>query len=586
MKTRHAAQWRFVLAVGVGTLLGGCGKSDEGPGLPAEPSAVEAQAADSQALVTWTPPTSDGGHPLLYYVVRCQPACGGAIVSAGERQATVMGLNNGFEYLFKVSAVNARGEGTASVPSVPVMPMPGMSISNPTVPGQPRSVRATAGNGQAYVSWLQPASYGGRALTKYIVTAEPGGRSVTVDAPAASVSIPDLTNDRPHVFTVRAVNEVGEGPTAMAGPVTPRPGGAPASWVSGYYVGYQRDMLKPADVDFSGLTHIVVGRVRPRYDGTLFTDFDVTAYEGPIIAKALSAGARLAGKKSLLMVGGFGEHDGFVLASTGESRIVFVKELIRAMEELGYDGLDLDWEPINLPPAGNDGELLIALIDELRAARPDIIITVPVNWLNSNFGMPEVEEKFMARLAERVDQLNIMSYKMSGHWGGWESWHSSPLKDEAPNRPTSVAYSVEGYLKAGVPRGRLGVGIGFFGTCWQGVTEPRTPLDGRPDVLEGQSDNAMSYANIMKNYYPSAERHWDEKAASPYLSSPSVNGPGHCNYISYEDGQSVFAKGQWARSQGLGGTIIWTINQGHRDGEPAGKRHELLMDVKRAFLDP
>ncbi|MCY0996861.1 glycosyl hydrolase family 18 protein [Myxococcus sp. MISCRS1] len=586
MKTRLVTQWWCLLVAGV--LLGGCGKGEEGPGLPGAPSDVEAQAADAQALVTWTPPTSDGGHPLLYYVVRCDPACGGAIVSASERQATVLGLNNGFKYLFKVSGVNARGEGDASLPSVPVVPQPGMSIPNPTTPGQPRSVRATPGNGAVFVSWLAPASFGGRALKHYLVTAEPGGHSVTVDVKAGSANVPGLPNGKPHTVTVRAVNDVGEGPGAQVGPVTPKPGGAPASWVSGYYVGYQHRAYPPDVVDFSGMTHIMVGRVRPRFDGTLFTDFDVSDLEGPAIARTLSARAKAAGKIPLLMIGGFGEHDGFVLASTGESRIVFVRELLKTMDELGYMGLDLDWEPINLPPAGNDGELLLALIDELRAARPDIILTVPVNWLNSNFGMPEHEAKFMKELGSRVDQLNIMSYKMSGHWGGWESWHSSPLWDEAQNRPSSVANSVAGYIRAGVPRGRLGVGIGFFGTCWQGVTQPRIPLDGRPDVNEGQSDNAMSYANIVDKYLqdPLMKRHWDERAASPYLSASDVTGAGHCNYVSYEDGQSVAVKGQWARDEGLGGTIIWTINQGHRPLQPAGKKDELLLEVKRAFLDP
>ncbi|WP_342380628.1 glycosyl hydrolase family 18 protein [Myxococcus stipitatus] len=586
MKTRLMTQWQLVLAVGVGTLLGGCGKGDEGPGLPGQPSSVEAQAADAQALVTWRPPSSDGGHPLLYYIVKCEPACGGAIVSAGDHQAMVMGLNNGFRYIFKVSAVNARGEGEGSVPSEYVTPLAGLSIRNPTVPGQPRAVRATAGNGQAYVSWLAPASFGGRPLQHYVVTAEPGGRSVTVKAPAASVNLVDLSNDKAHTITVKAINEMGEGPTVSAGSVTPRAGGAPSQWVSGYYVGYQRGLLPVESVDFSGMTHLMVGRVRPRYDGTLYSDFDVTTYEGPIMARALAERAHAAGRKALLMIGGFGEHDGFVKAATGESRIVFVRELLKLMDDLGYDGLDLDWEPINLPPAGNDGELLLALLDDLRAARPDIILTVPVNWINANFGMPEVEADFMAQLAERVDQLNIMSYKMSGNWGSWESWHSSPLMDDSPGRPSSVANSVDGYLKAGVPPGRLGIGIGFFGTCWQGVTEPRTPLDGRQHVSEGQSDNAMSYSNIMQAYYDPHARRWDEKAASPYLSFPTVSGPGHCNYISYEDGQSVAVKGQWARSKGLGGTIIWTINQGHIANAPEGRKDELLQQVKRSFLDP
>lgn len=584
-----------VLPLLLGALLGGCGgEKADGTGLPGAPSAVSADAADAQALVKWKPPTTDGGNPLMYYVVRCEPACGGAIVAADELQATVRGLNNGFPYLFKVSAVNAKGEGPTSVPSESVTPLAGAEVANPTVPGQPRSVRVTAGNGEAYVSWLQPASFGGRPLRSYRVTAEPGGATVEVDAPAASASLSGLFNGVPYRFRVVATNEVGDGPEVVTSLVQPRAGGAPVSWVSGYYVGYQRALLPAESVDLSGLTHLVVGRFKPGPFGTVSADLDITEYEGPVLAKALAERAHAQGRKALMMLGGFGEHDNFLSATTDASRPILVKNLIKRMDELGYDGIDVDWEPIILAadiPAGapaqpDDGAQLLALLDDLRAARPDILLTMPVDWLNSNFGISQARADFMKQLAARVDQLNIMSYKMSGNWGSWESWHSSALLDDAPNRPSSVSSSVRGYLAAGVPAGRLGMGIGFFGTCWQGVTEPRTPLDGRRDVVEGQSDNAMSYTNIMKHYYEAQAYRWDGQARAPYLSFSSAYGPGHCNYISYEDAQSIAAKGRFAREQGLGGTILWTINQGHLPQEAEGHRDPLLDAVKRAFLDP
>jgi chitinase len=596
MKNQSARRLRRVLPIVLGALLGGCGESEkpEGPGVPGAPTSVTAEAADTQALVNWTPPTSDGGNPLLYYVVRCEPVCGGAIVSAAERQAMVRGLNNGIPYLFKVSAVNATGEGPSSIPSEFVTPLAGAAIANPTAPGQPRAVRATAGNQSAYLSWLPPASFGGRPLKSFTITVEPGGRTLTVDAKKASHLIPDLTNGVLYRFKVVATNEVGDGPAASSQLVAAHAGGNPSSWVSGYYVGYQRALLPVDSVDMSGLTHLVVGRFKPGPFGTVSADLDITDYEGPALAKALAARAHAHGRKALMMLGGFGEHERFVSATSDESRPILVRNLLKLMDELGYDGIDVDWEPIILaadipegaPPQTDDGPRLLALLDDLRAARPDIILTIPVDWLNANFLMSKARAQFMEQLAARVDQMNIMSYKMSGNWGSWESWHSSPLDDEAPNRPSSVASSVQGYLAAGVPAGRLGMGIGFFGTCWQGITEPRTPLDGRQDVIEGQSDNAMSYVNIMTDYFEAAAHRWDDQAKSPYLSFTSPNGPGHCNYISYEDGQSIAAKGRFARSRGLGGTIIWTINQGHLPRAQDGKKDPLLDAVRRAFLDP
>ncbi|RJS19601.1 glycosyl hydrolase [Corallococcus sp. H22C18031201] len=572
----------------LGVMLTACGPANGGHtgpenGPPGAPTAVSAQAGDALALLTWKAPAADGGGPLLYYVVRCNPDCGGALVSAPDVQATVRGLNNGQPYVFSVTAVNEFGESESSVETVLVTPQAGMAIPSPTIPGQPRAVRATAGNGQAFVSWLPPASFGGQALQSYRITASPGGASVTVNAPSSSAVVTGLSNDTAYAFEVVALNASGEGPTIRSGEVRPRSGGLPANWVMGYYVGYQRGLYPVDTVDLSLLTHLAVGRVRPRADGFLITDFDVSATEGPLMARKLTDRAHKAGRKAIMMLGGMGEHDGFVGAASAASRPYFVRNILTTMTELGFDGVDVDWEPINLPPQGNDGQLLLALLDDLRAARPDILITVPVGWVNSNFKMSDADKTFARDLAARVDQMNVMSYVMSGNWGGWQSWHSSALLGEDSHHPTSVSSSVLAYLDAGVPRGRLGMGIGFFGSCWRGVTAPGTPLDDRT-VLEQQSDNAMSYANIMTWYYTPDALRWDETAQASYLSFPSAAGPQHCNYVSFEDPRSVSAKGRWAREQALGGTIIWTINQGHLPNAPAGQQDPLLQAVYTSFL--
>ncbi|HZI16743.1 MAG TPA: glycosyl hydrolase family 18 protein [Myxococcus sp.] len=576
MKHRLSAPWGVPLALLL-LALSGCGGAQDDSGRPGAPANAIAEAADAQAVVAWTPPKTDGGNSLLYYVVRCEPECPGAMVSADRQQVRVMGLVNGSPYVFRVFAVNEKGEGPPSVATRSVTPLAGATLANPTVPGQPRAVRATPGNGQVYVSWLAPATFGGRKLLGYRVTTEPGGVSVTVeDGAAVSTVIRGLENGQPYSVSVHAFNEVGDGPKASARTAAER-------WVSGYWVSYQRDRLHEDAVDFSGLTHLIVGRFNPRLDGLVVPSFEwqMPEPQARAIAKRLSERAHQAGRKALLMLGGDGGRETLAAASAPETRPIFVRSLLKTLEELGYDGVDVDWEPIDL--AAGDGERLIALLEELRAARPGIILTVPVFPWNTNFGMPADQAAFALKLAARVDQLNIMSYGMS-YTGGWDSWHSSALQDEASSRPMSVSSSVRMYLEAGVPAGRLGVGTGFYGMCWRGVTGPRVPLT-EAMQLAGH-DNVMSYANIMSLYFPLGVRHWDERASVPYLSFPSEKGPLGCDYVSYEDAASIQAKGQYVRQQGLGGTIIWTLNQGHRPTEPAENRHPLSRALKQAFLDP
>ncbi len=87
-----------------------------------------------------------------------------------------------------------------------------------TIPGAPTGVAATAGNGQASVSW-SAAPDGGSPVTGYTATATPGGASC--QAPATSCTISGLTNGSDYQITVRASNTVGTGPASA--PVTARP---------------------------------------------------------------------------------------------------------------------------------------------------------------------------------------------------------------------------------------------------------------------------------------------------------------------------------------------------------------------------
>jgi chitinase len=343
-------------------------------------------------------------------------------------------------------------------------------------------------------------------------------------------------------------------------------------WVTGYYVGYQRNLYPIDEVDFSVVTHLAVGRLIPNADGTLTTHFDIDATNGPIWARNVATIARANGAKAILMVGGASAHAGWVGAASPANRANFVSNLLAVMDDLGYDGLDLDWEPL---PVSDQADFY-ALAHALRAARPEMLLTVPLGWINWNFATPV--DTFYGTLTPLFDQINVMTYDMAGGWEGWQSWHSSALSGATGNRPTSVETSIEYYRQAGVPRARLGIGIPFYGTCWQNVSSPG--LHGGTVVA---SDNTLSYTNIVNQYFSAAPREWDATAQMPWRGSSSRFGPAQCNFLSYDDEESIAAKGHFVRQHGLGGTIIWTISQGHLPDRPPGERDPLLQAVKASF---
>ncbi len=96
---------------------------------PAAPTDAIAIAGDSNALVRWTAPTSNGGAVIVNYTVTSSPGgltCSSNLTNTTAAPATsciVSGLTNGTEYTFTVTARNSVGTSAASVASNPVTPI-------------------------------------------------------------------------------------------------------------------------------------------------------------------------------------------------------------------------------------------------------------------------------------------------------------------------------------------------------------------------------------------------------------------------------------------------------------------------------
>ena len=76
-------------------------------------------------------------------------------------------------------------------------------------PDAPTNVVATAGDGQATVTWTAPVSDGGAAITSYKVAAQPGTASATATGSETTATVTGLTNGVTYTFTVKATNADG-----------------------------------------------------------------------------------------------------------------------------------------------------------------------------------------------------------------------------------------------------------------------------------------------------------------------------------------------------------------------------------------
>ncbi len=191
--------------------------------VPGQVTNVSATAGPGSATLTWSAPSSGG--PVTTYTVtpyigsEAQPATtvNGSPPATG---AKIGGLTNGTSYTFTVQASNTNGAGLGSEQSNVVTP------TGLTPPSAPTGVTASAATNQALVSWTEPSSNGGSAITGYTVTPYIGGAAqapVEIGASTTSVVVKGLTNGTGYTFTVTATNTVGSSPpSAASGAVTPQ----------------------------------------------------------------------------------------------------------------------------------------------------------------------------------------------------------------------------------------------------------------------------------------------------------------------------------------------------------------------------
>jgi chitinase len=448
--------------------------------------------------------------------------------------------------------------------------------------------------------------------------------------------------------TVRGADTPGPSPSPTDDP-TQAPDHTP--WVTGYYAGWfwdVGDMLAPEDVDMSAMTHLVFGRVAPgggslegepdddRFPGYPYEPGDLVpgaGYaqrpgfapdgSGRSVEDYLIDRAHEAGTEALLMLGGDGyDGRGFMLSTADDVRGRFVDNVVDYLVEHDYDGVDIDWEnclsgdpdcgeaPGQDPlPATEARRRLMALIADIRTeadsrarfADDPVVVTFPGYPLNLNYQLEDGHApQWQADIARAVDQYNLMSYGVGTTYNGaeWDSWFSGALTGAGGNHPVDIASSVAAYVAAGVPRERIGLGIGFYGVYWgPEITGPRQNTN-ENEIWE-TTDADLGYGALDRmGYLDHGTRHWDEEARSTYRTYEQYGTAGYvppenpdypydddrfpAGFLSYEDEQSIQAKGDWVKETGAGGAILWTLNYGW---VPRTRSNPLLDAVKRAFLE-
>jgi len=368
-----------------------------------------------------------------------------------------------------------------------------------------------------------------------------------------------------------ALNPKTPGGAAVAAPTPGGPRPKPSKIILGYSYSGNDTKWSPADYDYSEVTHITRCFLLFQEDGSM-TD-------GGIFDPKLTELAKKNGVKLLASMGGWAggefDHTWYKVARDPKARARLFDNLDKIITTAGYDGVDIDWEPLvrdelKEPELAANQKTFAEFMVALRARFPKWIITAAIG-----VGPNTLKHISWKEFGDSVDYVNLMAYDLAGTWTKHAAHNANlyPTTDFVNKDDLDVDGSVKLVLeKYKLPPGKLLLGVPFYGKQFSvdkmgqpvpaGALHPGDPID----------YSAVAQLAASGDY----KKLWDNGAHIPYLERASG---GHV--VSYDDEKAIAEKCKYVKDKGLAGVLTWSLGTDLYAGRPV-----LLDTMAEAFGVP
>ncbi|KKY15511.1 putative endochitinase 1 [Phaeomoniella chlamydospora] len=279
--------------------------------------------------------------------------------------------------------------------------------------------------------------------------------------------------------------------------------------------------------------------------------------------------------KVMLAIGGWTYSSNFAQpASTPQGRAHFAETAVKLLEDLGLDGIDLDWEyPKDQGQVEDYIRLLAAIRAELdsashRRSRPchfELAIACPAG--------PSEYKKLDLRAMDRyLDFWDLMAYDFAGSWdpivGHQANLHPSELRPNST--PFSASAAVHWYTSHGIRPSKINLGMPLYGRAFTNTDGPGHSYSG---IGEGSWEQGVwDYKALPR---PGAKEHHELGDRGGCCASWSYD-PAQRVLVSYDTPNITAGKARYVRHHGLGGGMWWESSCDKGDKSAAMEEGSLI----------
>lgn len=304
-----------------------------------------------------------------------------------------------------------------------------------------------------------------------------------------------------------------------------------------------------------------VGSVYNNYDWSMLSDFCYFDYgvspttgnnTNASFAWASSAAVTAAISNSVnvhFCATMFSSHSTFWASSTAQQ--TFITNAINLLNSRpGSNGINIDFEGMGASDKAPFTAFMTNLCNQVHAANPNYKVTMAlyaVDW-STSFDIPA--------LNPIVDEFIIMGYDYY-YSGSSTAGPESPLYNFQTGYNYTVAKSITYYLKQGVSKNKLLLGLPWYGREWE------TAAGTAPSSTTGGFTSSRTYNYVKNNAatYSAANKKWEANCFNPYYAYQNA---GLWRQCWIDDVYSYGRKFDLVNQRGIGGIGIWAL--GYDDG--------------------